>query len=131
MDAVLLLLKEKPGWANAQKLLAAPGFLQRLLNFNKDTTTEAIHKKLQRTLNDEDFNPVCDVVCKDAASGHETVTTRRAVDLMMHSPCSQRAYWEWRHVKPAGAPVGVDAPIGSGGLDLVDQSGVLARLAAY
>jgi dynein heavy chain len=47
MEAVCLMLGQKPGWPSAQKLMANPQFLKTLKDYDKDNIDPKIVKKLQ------------------------------------------------------------------------------------
>eukprot|EP00667_Euglena_gracilis_P000017 EG_transcript_17 len=57
LDAVLLLLKEKPGWDTAKKVMTDTQFLTRLQNYDKDNIPVKIQRQLQEWINNEDFVP--------------------------------------------------------------------------
>eukprot|EP01012_Entosiphon_sulcatum_P032728 TRINITY_DN4157_c0_g3_i1.p1 TRINITY_DN4157_c0_g3~~TRINITY_DN4157_c0_g3_i1.p1 ORF type:complete len:4135 (-),score=940.22 TRINITY_DN4157_c0_g3_i1:62-12466(-) len=57
LDAVLLVLKEKPGWDSAKRVMGDGRFLDRLQNFDKDNIPEPLLKKLQKFIMDEEFHP--------------------------------------------------------------------------
>lgn len=57
MDAVLVLLQEKPGWENAKKVMADMQFIARLQNYDKDSVPESVIRKVSKYINDESFLP--------------------------------------------------------------------------
>ncbi|XP_028393421.1 dynein heavy chain 6, axonemal-like isoform X2 [Dendronephthya gigantea] len=57
MAAVCLILEEKTDWANTKQVLADPGFLKRLINFNKDSVTDRVFGKLKRYTSHPNFTP--------------------------------------------------------------------------
>ena len=57
MDAVLILLDEKGGWANAKIVLSKIDFMSRLLEFDKDNISPAQIRKLQKFAQDPEFVP--------------------------------------------------------------------------
>ncbi|XP_046353935.2 dynein axonemal heavy chain 5-like isoform X1 [Haliotis rufescens] len=82
MDCVLILFRRrvdqnqqdperpcpKPSWGEALKLMSGGGFLQSLLNFNKDTITEEMVELMHPFLSMEDYNiDSARKVCGDVA----------------------------------------------------------------
>ncbi|CAD2219349.1 Dynein heavy chain, N-terminal region 2/Hydrolytic ATP binding site of dynein motor region/AAA domain (dynein-related subfamily)/Dynein heavy chain AAA lid domain/P-loop containing dynein motor region/AAA+ lid domain/P-loop containing dynein motor region D4/Microtubule-binding stalk of dynein motor, putative [Angomonas deanei] len=57
MNAVLILLKEKEGWASAKSCLSKMDFLNRLTGYPRDEISSAVIKKLASYINDPDFIP--------------------------------------------------------------------------
>jgi len=57
LEAVLLLLKEKPGWDSAKRVISDSAFLSRLQHYDKDNIPGKISKDLQKWVNDETFVP--------------------------------------------------------------------------
>jgi dynein heavy chain len=57
MDAVLVLLGEKDGWASAKSALGKIDFLTRLTEFDKEKITPQLIRKLQKFVKDEEFVP--------------------------------------------------------------------------
>ena len=52
MEAVCILLSEKPDWSTAKVILSDPSFMQRLKDFDKDNIDAKNLKKLQKYLTD-------------------------------------------------------------------------------
>ena len=57
MSAVCLILDEKTDWANTKQVLADPGFLKRLINFDKDSLSDRVFAKLKRYITHPNFTP--------------------------------------------------------------------------
>ena len=57
MEAVCILKGEKTDWDTAKKMMGDGNFLKSLFDFDKDNISEAKIKKLQKYINNEDFNP--------------------------------------------------------------------------
>ena len=57
MAAVCLILDEKTDWANTKQVLADPGFLKRLINFDKDSLSDRAFAKLKRYTTHPNFTP--------------------------------------------------------------------------
>jgi dynein heavy chain len=57
MNAVLILLKEKDGWATAKQCLSKMDFLSRLTGYNRDDIAPAIIRKLTPFIQDKEFVP--------------------------------------------------------------------------
>lgn len=57
MAAVCLILNEKTDWVNTKQVLADPGFLKRLINFDKDSVTDRVFNKLRRYTAHPSFTP--------------------------------------------------------------------------
>ncbi|KAL5256854.1 hypothetical protein ACHWQZ_G011949 [Mnemiopsis leidyi] len=57
MEAVCVLLKEKPNWTSAKQLLGDPGLLKRLTNFEKDNIPLKSLSRLQQYTDSPDFTP--------------------------------------------------------------------------
>ncbi|CUG93652.1 unnamed protein product [Bodo saltans] len=65
MNAVLILLREKDGWATAKACLSKMDFLSRLTTYNRDDIAPALIRKLQPFMQDKEFIP--EVVEKTSA----------------------------------------------------------------
>lgn len=57
LEAVCILLGEKPDWATAKKVMSSMSFMSDLENFDKDNIAPAKIRKLQPYVKDENFNP--------------------------------------------------------------------------
>jgi dynein heavy chain len=57
MEGISILLGEPLGWDSAKKIMADLNFIKRLMEFNKDSITPAVQKKLQKYINDPQFLP--------------------------------------------------------------------------
>eukprot|EP00741_Cyanophora_paradoxa_P024938 tig00000056_g24072.t1 len=67
MEAVMVLRKSDPSWAEAKRQLGDPNFLQQLINFDKDNITDSILSKIgQKYMSNPTFNP--EVVGKVSAA---------------------------------------------------------------
>ena len=79
LDAVALLLEEKPGWPSAVKFMAQPkAFLNRLKTFDKDNIKEAKLKKLKKFVNDDRFDPI--KIANKSVAGKSICMWARAMD---------------------------------------------------
>ena len=52
MEAVCILLNQKPDWDTAKKVLSNTNFMQELKDFNKDAIPQATLKKLAKYIAD-------------------------------------------------------------------------------
>eukprot|EP00698_Gefionella_okellyi_P007651 TRINITY_DN186_c0_g4_i1.p1 TRINITY_DN186_c0_g4~~TRINITY_DN186_c0_g4_i1.p1 ORF type:complete len:3955 (+),score=1074.62 TRINITY_DN186_c0_g4_i1:43-11907(+) len=69
MEAVCILLGQKPDWASAKAVLGTSDFMSRLVNYDKDNVPAPTLKKLKKYLDMEDFVPsVVEKVSKAAKS---------------------------------------------------------------
>jgi hypothetical protein len=50
-------LKKPPSWDEAKKALGDSGFMDKLLNFNKDTLDDTMIKKLTKFTGNQEFTP--------------------------------------------------------------------------
>lgn len=57
MNAVCILLQEKPDWSTAKKLLGDQGFLKRLVLLDRDGLPERLFSRLRKITRSPDFNP--------------------------------------------------------------------------
>ncbi|TGZ67987.1 hypothetical protein CRM22_004505 [Opisthorchis felineus] len=57
MEAVCLMLGQKPDWATAKSLLGDSNFLRRLVEYPKDEISDALLKKLKKYIDNPDFVP--------------------------------------------------------------------------
>jgi dynein heavy chain len=57
MEAVCVLLNQKPDWATSKTVLGDTNFMSKLFNFDKDNIPAPVLKKLQRYIEMEDFVP--------------------------------------------------------------------------
>lgn len=57
LAAVCTILEEKTDWANMKQILADPGFLKRLINFDKNNLSDLLLTKLKRFTNHPNFQP--------------------------------------------------------------------------
>lgn len=79
MEAVMILRKNKPDWTTAKKDLAAPNFIQQLIDFDKENISEATRKKITKYTNDPLFEP--DVVGKQSAAAKSLCMWVRAMEV--------------------------------------------------
>merc|ERR1719440_937671 len=57
MEAVMVLRKSEPSWAEAKKQLGDPSFLTQLLTFDKDALNEAMLNKIAKYTKQAEFDP--------------------------------------------------------------------------
>ncbi|KAI9203256.1 dynein heavy chain and region D6 of dynein motor-domain-containing protein [Polychytrium aggregatum] len=57
MESICLLFKVKPDWENSKKLLGDSQFMKKMQDYDKDNIPEAIQKKLQKYIQNPNFNP--------------------------------------------------------------------------
>nr|XP_039247972.1 dynein heavy chain 6, axonemal-like [Styela clava] len=57
MNAVCILLQEKPDWQTAKKLLADQGFLRRLIMLDRDGLPDRTFARLRKVTKNPDFTP--------------------------------------------------------------------------
>lgn len=59
MNAVLILLQQKPNWDTAKKIMAQSGFISSLKDFDKDNIPDKIIRKLKKDfISDEQFSNI-------------------------------------------------------------------------
>merc|ERR1719440_1259135 len=69
MEAVMVLRKSEPSWAEAKKQLGDPSFLTQLLNYDKDALNEAMLNKIAKYTKQAEFDPeIVGAVSKAAKS---------------------------------------------------------------
>ncbi|OON20270.1 ATPase family protein, partial [Opisthorchis viverrini] len=79
MEAVCLMLGQKPDWATAKSLLGDSNFLRRLVEYPKDEISDALLKKLKKYIDNPDFVP--EVVEKTSKACKSMCMWVRALDL--------------------------------------------------
>ena len=57
MSAVCIILGKKPDWNTAKQLLASPGFISTLVNFNAEKVTDKTYSKFKQYSKNADFQP--------------------------------------------------------------------------
>lgn len=57
MEAVCILMGQKPDWATAKTMLGDAQFLNKLINFDKDNIPLSTLKKLKKYIDKEEFQP--------------------------------------------------------------------------
>ena len=57
MEAVMVLRKSDPTWAEAKKQLGDPNFLMQLVNFDKDSLVDSVLNKVNKYTREKDFDP--------------------------------------------------------------------------
>ena len=57
MEAVCILLEEKPDWPTAKVVLSQMDFIEKLQKYNKDNIPEGILRKLKTYVNRDEFEP--------------------------------------------------------------------------
>jgi dynein heavy chain len=72
MCAVCVTLGKKPDWTTAKQLLADAEFINKLINFNKETLTDKVYTKIKQFSKNPDFNPEIvgkvSIACKSLCS---------------------------------------------------------------
>lgn len=106
MAAVCLILEEKTDWANTKQVLGDPGFLKRLINFDKDSLSDRVFTKLKRYTTHPNFNPdhvgkisvACQSMCRWVIALDYYAETYRAV-IPKRAKCEEafRALVEAKH----------------------------------
>jgi dynein heavy chain len=106
MAAVCLILEEKIDWTNTKQVLADPGFLKRLINFDKDSVSDRLFAKLKRYTTHPNFTPdhvgkisvACQSMCRWVIALDYYAETYRAV-LPKRARCEEafKALVEAKH----------------------------------
>jgi dynein heavy chain len=78
MEAVCVLLQEKPDWDTAKKVLGND-VLRRLMDFDKDNVPEKVIKKLEKYTKDEGYTP--ETVGKVSAAAKSLCMWTHAMDV--------------------------------------------------
>ncbi|GAX73618.1 hypothetical protein CEUSTIGMA_g1069.t1 [Chlamydomonas eustigma] len=78
MEAVCILLQEKPDWDTAKKVLGESGFVKRLVDFDKDNIHDRVVRGLRRIIDDATFTP--DQVAKQSKAAMSMCLWVRAMD---------------------------------------------------
>ncbi|GIQ87318.1 dynein heavy chain, partial [Kipferlia bialata] len=79
LEAVCILLKEKPDWDNAKKVMGDSGFLKRLYDLDKDNIKEGTLRKLRAYIANPQFQP--DIVAKKSFACKSLCMWVRAMDV--------------------------------------------------
>ncbi|XP_056619544.1 dynein axonemal heavy chain 6 [Triplophysa dalaica] len=79
MEAVCILLNNKPDWGSAKQLLGEANFLKKLMDYEKDNIKPQILQKLQKYITNPDFVP--DKVEKVSKACKSLCMWVRALDL--------------------------------------------------
>jgi dynein heavy chain len=79
LEAVMILRKEKADWATAKKSLGAPDFIKQLVEFDKDSITEATRKRIAKYTERPEFQP--DVVGKVSGAAKSLCMWVRAMEV--------------------------------------------------
>ncbi|KAA3670228.1 dynein heavy chain, axonemal, partial [Paragonimus westermani] len=79
MEAVCLMLGQKPDWATAKTVLGDSNFLRRLVEYPKDEITENQLKRLKKYIDNPEFTP--EVVEKTSKACKSMCMWVRALDL--------------------------------------------------
>lgn len=57
MSAVCVILQKKPDWNTAKQLLADPGFITKLINFDAELVSDKTYIKFKHYSKNPDFKP--------------------------------------------------------------------------
>ena len=79
MEAVCVLLQEKPDWDTAKRVMNDTGFLKRLYDFDKDNMPDKVLKQLKKHVESEDFMP--DIVARQSNAAKSLCMWCRAMDV--------------------------------------------------
>ena len=79
MEAVCVLLGEKPDWETAKKVLSDVQFINRLMNFDKDAIAEKTLKVLKKYIDDPVYHP--EAVGKQSNAAKSLCMWTRAMDV--------------------------------------------------
>ncbi|XP_065911794.1 dynein axonemal heavy chain 6-like [Dysidea avara] len=79
MEAICILFGQRPDWGNSKQLLGDPGFLKKLIDFDKDKIPESVLKKLKKYIDNPKFLP--DIVEKTSKACKSMCMWARALDL--------------------------------------------------
>ena len=78
IEAVQLLLNEKPGWDSAKKMMAQSGFIERLREYDKDNIPSTILVPLQAFIENAEFQP--DIIKKSSVAAMSLCLWVRALN---------------------------------------------------
>lgn len=78
MDAVMTFMEKPTGWASVKKELNDTQFLNRILDFNKETIQNKTLKKIENYTKDETFTP--EYMNKKSAAAGALCTWVRAIE---------------------------------------------------
>ncbi len=79
MEAVCILLSEKPDWDTAKKVLGDPNFMKKLMEYDKDNIPEKILKQMKKYIENPDFT--ADSVGKVSRAAKGMCMWARAMDV--------------------------------------------------
>ena len=79
MEAVCVLLQEKPDWDSAKRIMTDTGFLKRLYDFDKDNMPDKVLKQLKKYVESPDFTP--EIVAKQSGAAKSLCMWCRAMDV--------------------------------------------------
>ena len=79
MEAVCILLQQKPDWDNAKKILGDTNFLRTLMDFDKDNIDPKVIKQLGKYIEDPEYLP--EIVARQSKAAQSLCMWTRAMDV--------------------------------------------------